>query len=86
MLLFKIGDILGYNVCFAIFVNQIVFLHFILNKIKPWGEHLQIKKLNEIQSYLRVDLERYQEIVQVPEAQKRNIIHKYGDTRKSDFW
>lgn len=76
MLLFKIGDRLGYNVCFAIFVNQIVLLYFILNEIKTWGKHKQIKKLNEIQSYLRVDLERYQDIVKLPEAQKEIWGHK----------
>ena len=37
-------------------------------KYELGGEYQQVKKLNKLQSYLSGDLERYQDIVEVPEA------------------
>ena len=37
-------------------------------KVELGGEYKAVKKLNTLQSYLRSGLERYQDIVEVPEA------------------
>ena len=49
------------------------------------GEYTAIKKLNKLQSYLSGDLERYQDIVEVPEAPK-GIEYRNMGTQESQIF
>ena len=54
-------------------------------KYELGGECQSVKKLNKLQSYLRGDLERYQDIVEVPEAPE-GIEYKNMGTQESQIF
>ena len=54
-------------------------------KYELGGEYQQVKKLNKLQSYLSGDLERYQDIVEVPEAPE-GIEYRNMGTQESQIF
>ena len=54
-------------------------------KYELGGEYQQVKKLNKLQSYLSGDLERYQDIVEVPEAPE-GIEYRIMGTQESQIF
>lgn len=54
-------------------------------KYELGGEYQQVKKLNKLQSYLSGDLERYQDIVEVPEAPE-GIEYRTMGTQESQIF
>ena len=54
-------------------------------KYELGGEYQQVKKLNKLQSYLSRDLERYQDIVEVPEAPE-GIEYRNMGTQESQIF